>query len=251
MTPWRKLFLATTIFIASGIVMILGCYIAVSINARGRTFDDVNDVPAHEYGLLLATSPFTPQGAHNYYFDNRIQAVAELYKAGKIKKIIASGGDYRASQKFGYDEPVAIRDSLVVRGIPEDRIILDYEGTRTYNSIAKAKRNGIRSFVIISQKYHNERSLCIAKHLGYNDVDIVAYNAKPSHIQRSRIKNTLREYLARVKMYIDFLTLTPAETLPYKIHESPQDFEHLKPVSYGAGASPPKSPDMERILSGF
>lgn len=154
------------------------------------------------------------------HFDNRIKATAELYKAGKIKKIIASGGDYRASQKFGYDEPATIRDSLVARGIPSDKIILDYEGTRSYNSIAKAKRNGISGFVLISQKDHNERALCIAKHFGYRNLDIVAYNAKPSHIRYSRIKNTLREYLARVKMYIDFWTLIPIETQLCKISES-------------------------------
>lgn len=221
MRTLKKPLKGIAIFTALGIFMILGCYIIVSLNAKGRTFDDVNDVPSHEYGVLFATSPFTPAGAHNYYFDNRIEATAELYKAGKVKKIIASGGDYRATQKFGYDEPAAIRDSLVARGIPSDKIILDYEGTRTYNSIAKAKRNRITSFIIISQKDHNERALCIAKHFGYRDLDVVAYNAKPSHIQRSRIKNTLREYLARVKMYIDFWTVTPIETQLYEIPKSP------------------------------
>ena len=76
------------------IVLLLGCYDIVSFNASGRTYDNVADVPAHEYGLLLATSPITPQGAHNFYFDNRIKATVELYRAAKIKKIIASGGDY-------------------------------------------------------------------------------------------------------------------------------------------------------------
>ena len=45
-------------------------------------------------GLLLGTSPITPHGARNFYFENRIKAAAELYHAGKIKKILASGGDY-------------------------------------------------------------------------------------------------------------------------------------------------------------
>lgn len=46
--------------------MVVGCYVSVSFNAKGHTYDKVEDVPSHEYGLLLGTSPTTPQGAHNF-----------------------------------------------------------------------------------------------------------------------------------------------------------------------------------------
>lgn len=111
----------------------------MSLNAGGRIFDNAQDVPAYEYGLLLGNSTITPQGAHNFNFDNRIKAAEELYKAGKMKKIIVSRGDYRTQQKFGCDEPSAMRDSLTARGIPADCIILDYDGTHTLNSIVKTK----------------------------------------------------------------------------------------------------------------
>ena len=125
-----------------GLVIIIGLLISygiVSWNASGRTYDDVNEIPHIKVGLLLATSPITPGGAHNYYFENRINSAEELYKAGKVNYIIASGGDYTKDHRFGCDEPQAIKDSLVGRGIPEDRIMLDYDGTRTLNSIVKAK----------------------------------------------------------------------------------------------------------------
>lgn len=176
----------------------------VIANANGKTFDDVSEMPHNKVGLLLATSPITPGGAHNFYFDNRIKAADELYKAGKIDIIIASGGDYTKTQTIGCDEPKAILDSLVARGIPADRIIFDYDGTRTLNSIVKAKEvYGLDSLTLISQKYHNERAIFLADEY---DIYAVGYNAEPSPIRRNRIKNTLREYLARVKMFID-LTL--------------------------------------------
>lgn len=187
--------------LASIIAVVVGCNVAVIYSARGRVFDRAEDVPHNTYGLLLATSPITPGGARNFYFDNRITAADSLFKLGRVDYIIASGGDYRADHKFGCDEPAAIRDSLVARGVPADRIILDYEGTRTLNSIVKAKHNEIDTLTFISQCDHNERAIWIADHLG---MKTIAYNAKPSHIRRNRIKNTLREYLARVKMYIDF-----------------------------------------------
>lgn len=194
------------------------CYILVVCNAVGRTYDSVDSVPHNRVGLLLATSPITSWGARNHYFDNRITATDKLYKAGKIEVIIASGGDYSQSQKNGCDEPKAIRDSLVARGIPADRIILDYDGTRTLNSIAKAKKTYVLdSITLISQKYHNERAIYLADRYG---LYTVGYNAEPSPLLRYRIKNTLREFLARPKMFLDILTgenpkmaLNPKDTI--------------------------------------
>lgn len=192
-------------------IVIIVCDVLVTSNAKARTFDDVSDVPHNKVGLLLATSPITPQGEHNYYFDNRVKAADELYKAGKVDFIIASGGDYTRDHTNGCDEPSAIRDSLIARGIPENRIVLDYDGTRTLNSIAKAREiYDLDSLTLISQKYHNERALYLADKYGLH---AVGYNAAPSPVRSKRIKNTLREYLARVKMFIDLK------------HESIPDFE--------------------------
>lgn len=219
----KRILIVCCALVAIMLAVVIYCNVAVVNYAKGRTYDRAFDIgQGHTYGLLLATSPITPGGAHNYYFDNRINAADSLYKMGCIKYIIASGGDYRSDHKFGCDEPAAIRDSLVARGVPADRIILDYEGLRTYNSIEKLKRNGIRSFVLISQKDHNERALSIANYFGYKDFDVVAYNAKPSHIRRNRIKNTLREYLARVKMYADFWTHPIVDYQLYEIPDSTQ-----------------------------
>lgn len=196
-----KLFAIGTVCV---LLVIIACHYIVVWKASGKTYDNVTDIPHHKVGLLLATSPITPGGAHNFYFDNRIKAADELYKAGKIDFIIASGGDYTQTQKNGCDEPAAIRDSLVARGVPIERIILDYEGTRTLNSIAKAKQvYGLDSLMLISQKYHNERAIYLAEQYG---IHAVSYNAEQSPIRRNRVKNTLREFFARTKMFLDILT---------------------------------------------
>lgn len=201
MKKHKKLVWPITIGAACLLLVIVVCHCIVVWNAAGKTYDNVEDVPHNKVGLLLATSPITPGRAHNFYFENRIKAADELYKAGKIDFIIASGGDYTKTQKNGCDEPQAILDSLVARGIPTQRIILDYDGTRTLNSIAKAKNvYGLDSLTLISQKYHNERAIYLAEKYG---IHAIGYNAEQSPIRRNRIKNTLREYLARVKMFMD------------------------------------------------
>ena len=160
-------------------------------------------IPQNKVGLLLGTSPVTPQGEHNYYFDNRIYATVELYEQGKIKQIIASGGDY-SNRENGCNELTAMRDSLVARGVPDSVITLDYQGLRTLNSVVKAKDiYNLDSVTIISQKYHNERAIWLAGHYG---IHAIAYNASTPNITDKRIKNISREFLARVKMFLDVLT---------------------------------------------
>jgi SanA protein len=201
---WKKrILICCSAVVAIIAIIVISCNLSVAFKARGRIYDKVSDMPHNRVALLLATSPITPRGGHNFYFDNRITAAYDLYANGKVDYIIASGGDYRDVHTYGCDEPKAILDSLVARGVPSKRIILDYEGTRTLNSIVKAKQvYQLDSVTIISQPEHNARAIAIADHYG---LYTVAYSAAPSHIRRSRIKNTIREYLARVKMYLDFV----------------------------------------------
>lgn len=204
MTLFSRILSITGLCVGLVVIGVIICYVIVSANASGRTYNNADEVPHNRYGLLLATSPINHQGQRNYYFENRITAAVDLYRAGKIDTIIASGGNYVGKHKYGCNEPVAIRDSLVARGIPAERIILDFEGTRTLNSIVKAKEvYKIDSLTLISQKYHNERAIYQADHY---KLHAIGYNALPSHILKYRIKNTLREYLARPKMFLDMLT---------------------------------------------
>lgn len=185
------------------VAVIAGCYTLVEYKASGKTFDNTAHIPHREVGLLLGTSPRVAGGGPNFYYINRIIATADLYKAGKVDRIIASGGDYSSRPSGGYNELIAMRDSLVAHGVPDSVITLDYDGTRTLNSIVKAKEvYGADSITLISQEYHNERAIYLASQ---NGIDAIGYNAKPSHIITKRIKNESREFLARVKLFIDMI----------------------------------------------
>lgn len=199
---WTKCIIVSTIILLSilALVMVISDRM-VDHAAKDRLYDKVEDVPHRKVGLVLGTSPIsTWNGRRNYYFDYRIKSAADLYNAGKVDWLVVSGGDYRNTEN-GYDEPVAMRDSLMKQGVDSVRIILDYDGTRTLNSIAKM-RDVYRqdSIMIISQEYHNERALYQAKHLG---IDAIGFNAKTPGRRRSWWRNRGREVLARVKLFID------------------------------------------------
>ena len=185
------------------IVLMLICNQIVVNNAKGKVFSDIDSIRYNKVGLLLGT---TPQARFdritNYFFIYRIDAAEELYKAGKIEQILISGDE---NSLDGINEPECMRDSLVARGVPANAIILDGKGYRTINSVINANKvYGLKSFTIISQEFHNERALYQAEHLGLDMENIQGYNAKMPKSRRAFL-TTIREYFARVKMFIDLM----------------------------------------------
>jgi len=192
--------LAGIVAVACLVIMLVSDQI-VANNAKGKVFSDIDSIRYNKVGLLLGT---TPQARltriTNYFFIYRIDAADQLYKAGKIEKILISGDE---NSLDGVNEPECMRDSLVARGVPASAIILDGKGYRTINSIVNANKVfGLKSFTIISQKFHNERAIYQAEHLGLDVEDIQAYNAEMPKARRAFL-TTIREYFARVKLFMD------------------------------------------------
>ena len=194
------------------------CNLLVVYNARGKAFSEIDSIKYNKVGLLLGT---TPQArltkVTNYFFIYRIDAAEQLYKAGKIRKILISGDE---NSLDGVNEPECMRDSLVARGVPKSAIILDGKGYRTICSVVNANKvYGLKSFTIISQEFHNERALYQVEHLGLNIENIQAYNAKMPKSRRAYL-TSIREYFARVKLFWDLLIYK--KSAPYA-NNIPQD----------------------------
>lgn len=189
--------------ILTGVVLVFAVIVcanyAVRHTAKAFIYQNIDSIPQNKAGLLLGTSKLLRSGLPNQYFQNRIQATVDLYKAGKIEVVVISGDNSRK----GYNEPEDMKSELMLRGIPEDKIYLDYAGFRTLDSIVRMEKIfGQKSFTIISQKFHNQRAIYIAyakglQAVGYNAEDVNAY---------SGFKTQLREKFARVKLFLDLWT---------------------------------------------
>ena len=159
---------------------------------------DIQKLPNEKVGLLLGTSKILKSGWKNLYFFNRIDAAEQLYKSGKIKYILISGDNSTKD----YSEPEDMQAELIKRGIPADKIVLDFAGFRTLDSVVRAKEIfGQNSFIIISQKFHNERAVFLAQHYG---IKAYGFNAKDVN-KYFGFKTKVREYFARAKVFVDFL----------------------------------------------
>ena len=183
------------------LALMLLCYQIVENNAEGKVFSDIDSIKYNKVGLLLGTTPQARiDRITNYFFIYRIDAAEQLYRAGKVEKILISGDE---DSLDGINEPECMRDSLVASGVPANAIILDGKGYRTICSVINANKvYGLKSFTIISQKFHNERAIYQAEHLGLDVENIQAYNAKEPRSMRAYL-TTIREYFARVKMFMD------------------------------------------------
>lgn len=181
------------------ILVIVSSDYYVKKSASKNLYAQVNSIPYNKVGLLLGTSKYTRAGYDNLYFKNRIDAAIELYNAGKIDYIIVSGDN---SSK-NYNEPKQMRKDLEAKGVPSNKIFEDYAGFRTLDSVVRSKAIfGQKSITIISQKFHNERALTIAK---YKEIEAVGYNAKDVSSSYG-LKTNIREKFARVKMMLDLIT---------------------------------------------
>lgn len=179
-------------------IAIFGADRLVEITASDKVFNSTKEIPYNKVGLFLGTGKTLSNGRINLYYRYRIEAAVKLFKAGKIDFIIVSGDNSTQD----YDEPSTIKEDLIKNGVPGNRIFLDYAGFRTLDSVVRCKEIfGQSSITIISQQFHNERAIYIAKR---KNIDEVGFNAKDVNVHYG-FKTRLRERFARVKMVLDLI----------------------------------------------
>jgi len=182
------------------VVVWLGSEIAVIVSASGRCYGRLADVPKRDTGLVLGTSKYVAPGRLNKHYEYRIDAAAKLYNAGKVHRLIVSGNGAEPN----YNEPRMMREDLIARGVPADRILMDEAGMRTFDSVIRAAEiYGAPDCIVISQRAHNQRAIFIARTRGY---DMIAWDARSVGIFDD-LKTLIREHLARVLAVLDVTIL--------------------------------------------
>jgi len=182
----------------------------VKYTAKHKTFNTISQIQKHKVGLVLGAVKTLPNGRLNLYYKYRVEATVALFKGNKIDYILVSGDN----GKKGYDEPSTFKKDFIKYGIPESKIYLDYAGFRTLDSVVRAKEIfGLNSFIVISQEFHNQRAIYLAKHHGIN---AIGFNAKDV-TGRYGLKTRLREYIAKTKAVTDIMFNVDPKFLGKKI----------------------------------
>ncbi len=214
--------------IASGISLAIASI--VMKKSFERIYFSVEQCPQKEYAVILGNSPFT-RAQNNIVFETRLNAGAELYHAGKVKRIIVSGAV--APEKY-YNETTIMKNKLVELGVPANVIEEDRLGMRTLDTVLRMKHVfEIDDYIAVSQASHLRRMIYLADQ---NNCHIHGFAAlDQAQYADSKITSFTRAALADVKAMLDvalgispvYSYDTPSPSFPYFENGHGQSNVHL------------------------
>ncbi len=135
--------------------------------ARGKVFT-FSDVPVRRVAIVFGAGLYR-NGSATPVLADRVTAAANLYFAGKVEKLLMSGDN----RFVDYNEPEAMRKLAVSLGVPNDAIVLDYAGRRTYDTCYRAKAIfKVDQAILVTQAFHMPRALYLCNHLGVDAIGV-------------------------------------------------------------------------------
>jgi vancomycin permeability regulator SanA len=161
-----KLFLILT---GLAITVFLASRLTTGLYARPRTYSAV-DVPTRRVAIVFGAGLWR-DGTATPVLQDRVQTAANLYFSGKVEKLLMSGDN----RFVDYNEPAVMREVALLLGVPEDAIVLDYAGRRTYDTCYRAKAIfGLTEAILVTQAFHLPRTIYLCNQLGVDSVGVEA-----------------------------------------------------------------------------
>jgi SanA protein len=206
----------TSLFFVSLIIFAISALINIYIlfSSDRYIYSDISKIPKANVAMVLGTAKYVKRGKINYFYKYRMDAAAKLYKEGIVKAILVSGDN---ASKY-YNEPARMRSDLIQRGVPLEKIYADYAGFRTLDSVKRAQSVfGLKRYIIVSQKFHLQRAIFIARATG---AEAYGFEAKEFKYSKVTMKMNIREFFARVKAFLDI----------YLLHTKPKFFGKFEKI---------------------
>jgi len=180
--------------------------VVMVMSAKDKTFD-VASVPPAQVALVPGAG-ITADDRPTLALRDRIDGAIELYRAGKVQKILMSGDN----SSIYYNEPGAMTNYAIEQGIPESDIVQDYAGRRTYDTCYRAKEIfGLDSVIVTTQQYHLSRMVFLCDQLGLNTSGVPVEQS--DYLLNRYVLWNVREVLATLAAYIDIYILKPEPIL--------------------------------------
>lgn len=142
--------------------------------------------------------------------EERVETAIELYRAGKVDRILVSGDNRHPS----YNEPRAMQDYLVSHAVAPRDVVVDYAGRSTYDTCLRAREIfGLGRAVLVTQRFHLSRALYLANELGLDAHGVATDKGPQSGFGYQRV----REFAAEIKAYLNLRLIPPRTILGEKL----------------------------------
>ena len=181
-------------------IVVLAVFLLAS---RIYTFRNASSEASADAAVVLGAAVWTTNVSP--VFRERINHGIDLYKRGKVRKLIFTGGQGNPNEPT---ESSAARQYALQRGVPFDDILIEEKSHTTYENILYAKeladKHGIKKVLIVSDPLHMKRAVAMAEDVGLS--------AEPSPTPSTRyqgLKSQLGLLAHETYYYIGYLLRRP------------------------------------------
>ena len=190
-----------SIAVVIGLILVLigACINLYIVHTGGKQIYTVEQMRGSKADCILVLGAgLKPDGSPSDMLRDRLAFACDLWEEGVSDTVLVSGD--RASES--YDEVTAMKNYLLVHGVPEEAILEDPKGYSTSESLKRAKDVfGYENVVVVTQRYHLYRALYIAQKTG---LDAKGVNSDP-YTYRGQVLRDIREFAARIKDFFKFI----------------------------------------------
>lgn len=185
---------------AASVILLLGLPSLIASNHAKNRILTLQNAPPKSVAIVFGAG-LSRNGGPSPVLRDRISTAADLYFSQKVKKLLMSGDN----RTLDYNEPGAMKDFAIELGVPEEDIILDYAGRRTYDTCYRAQHIfGVNDALLVTQSYHLPRALITCRGLGLNAIGIAADRREysPISLQRWRMREIPATLVALWDVYV-------------------------------------------------
>ncbi len=187
------------------LALLAGALIAPRLYAQWwaqRHIYTLDNVPPRSVAIIFGARIY-PNGRPSAMLADRVRTGADLYHAGKVDVLLLTGDNSLVE----YNEPEAMRRYALRLGVPDEAIVLDYAGFRTYDSCYRARDIfQVEDAILVTQAFHLPRALLICDNLGLDVVGVAADVQRPQgYSLRSLVFSETREIPATALAVFDLL----------------------------------------------
>lgn len=144
------------------LVVVIGLpRLITAVASSGKIFT-TEDAPSARAAIVFGAG-LQRDGTPSPVLKDRVAAAVQLYQLGKVEKLLMSGDN----RFIDYNEPAAMKTYAVSLGVPEEAIVLDFAGRRTYDTCYRAQHIfGLDEALLVTQKYHLPRAIFTCQGMG-------------------------------------------------------------------------------------
>ena len=184
---FKKLFVLGSILLISFILFTISSNYYIISSSKPSIFT-TSTAPTATIVLVLGAKVNSPN-IPSLALQDRLDTALDLYNNNKISLFLVSG-DHGTKE---YDEVNTMKQYLLDRDVPKEKIFLDHAGFDTYDSFYRARDIfQVTSTIVVTQRYHLPRSIFIGNKLGITTYGV---NAERTWFPIF----SMREVLARLK----------------------------------------------------